>query len=580
MVRLRCSLNLQSALAKPNNVLHINLLFRLQLSPATHISFNPTSPHDYAVTTGTRVAVYDAKSNKERRNLSKFKDVVYSGSFREDGALLVAGTGKGLVQVVDVANKATLRAFKGHRGPVHVAQFAPDATKILSAGDDRSIRCWDMPSGGCVTTIEHAHEDYIRCAHTSPATPHIWATGSYDHTAKVWDTRALMGAKAEDEEEEDGEDGAEVEGEGEEADEAAAAADDDEDEQQDEEMGEAGSDADNNSEDGEDENDASGSDGDSDGDGSSNSESSDDDSSDDEEGDDQMDGGDDDDDAPTASRRASSAVSSSSSSNNNSNSSSSSTASPSLPGLLLAVDHGEPITQVLLLPGGSSLLTAGGNSVKQWDIVGGGRLVHSFSAHQKLITGMCLDGSGTRLLTSGLDGLVKVHELGTWAVLHSMHYDAPVISLAASPDNTRLVAGCGDGSLVVKQRKVKVADLVRETKQARVLRGGSYRYFLRGQGSAAASDDVRVSGGRKVKLAAYDVHLKAFSYRAALDAALLSGSDITVTSMFEELIARRGLSTALSGRDDDSLEPVLTFLLRHISDPRFTPLLLDVTNGE
>ena len=36
-------------------------------------------------------------------------------------------------------------------------------------------------------------------------------------------------------------------------------------------------------------------------------------------------------------------------------------------------------------------------------------------------------------------------------------------------------------------------------------------------------------------------------------------------------------ATALAGRDDDSLEPVLAFLLRNVSDPRFTPLLLAVS---
>jgi tRNA A37 methylthiotransferase MiaB len=50
-----------------------------------------------------------------------------------DGTLLAAGTAKGAVHVVDVATKASLRTFRGHRGPVHVAQFSPETTAVSSA---------------------------------------------------------------------------------------------------------------------------------------------------------------------------------------------------------------------------------------------------------------------------------------------------------------------------------------------------------------------------------------------------------------------------------------------------------------
>jgi U3 small nucleolar RNA-associated protein 15 len=235
--------------------------------------------------------------------------------------------------------------------------------------------------------------------------------------------------------------------------------------------------------------------------------------------------------------------------------------------------------QTLLLPGGGGLLTAGGNSVKLWDLVGGGRLMHSFSHHQKLITAMTLDGAGTRLLTGGLDGLVKVYELGTFAVAHSMRYDAPVLSLGVSPDNTRLVVGCTDASLVVKTRPVKVADVVSESKSARVLRGGSYRYFLRGQATVAAADDIRVETGRKQRLRPYDAALRAFDYRGALDAALVTRDPVVVASMLEELVARRGLRTAVAGRDEAGAEPLLSFLVKHVADPRYASLLLDVSDG-
>lgn len=45
------------------------------------------------------------------------------------------------------------------------------------------------------------------------------------------------------------------------------------------------------------------------------------------------------------------------------------------------------------------------------------------------------------------------------------------------------------------------------------------------------------------------------------------------------LIYRRGgLTSALSGREDRTLTPVLTFLSRHINDPSFTETLVQVTH--
>jgi len=49
-------------------------------------------------------------------------------------------------------------------------------------------------------------------------------------------------------------------------------------------------------------------------------------------------------------------------------------------------------------------------------------------------------------------------------------------------------------------------------------------------------------------------------------------------AVLEELGRRRGLSQALSNRDEETLEPILAFTSNFISSPRFTPLLIGVAN--
>ena len=48
--------------------------------------------------------------------------------------------------------------------------------------------------------------------------------------------------------------------------------------------------------------------------------------------------------------------------------------------------------------------------------------------------------------------------------------------------------------------------------------------------------------------------------------------------MIQELVHRDGLQTALAGRDDVLLEPVLALLVKYVNDPRFGELVCDVGN--
>ena len=49
-------------------------------------------------------------------------------------------------------------------------------------------------------------------------------------------------------------------------------------------------------------------------------------------------------------------------------------------------------------------------------------------------------------------------------------------------------------------------------------------------------------------------------------------------AVLEELGRRRGLITALSNRDEETLEPLLAFTTSFISNPRYTPVLIGVAN--
>lgn len=91
-----------------------------------------------------------------------------------------------------------------------------------------------------------------------------------------------------------------------------------------------------------------------------------------------------------------------------------------------------PVEQVLMFPSGTVALSSSGPILRVWDLVAGGRCTRALSNHQKTVTALAFAGGASRLLTGGLDHMVKVYDVGTYKVLHTMRYPAPVLCLAVS----------------------------------------------------------------------------------------------------------------------------------------------------
>jgi len=157
---------------------------------------NPTGAQadTFAVTTGGRVQIYNTKTRKLVKTISRFgvDDTARSGVLRRDGRILLAGGDSGVVQAFDTGSRAILRQWRGehaHRQPVHVVRWSPTVlTDLMSASDDRTVRVWDLTDEVAKWT-GMGHEDYVRAGCFLPGQDGIVVTGSYDQTVRVWDTR-------------------------------------------------------------------------------------------------------------------------------------------------------------------------------------------------------------------------------------------------------------------------------------------------------------------------------------------------------------------------------------------------------
>ena len=425
----------------------------LQSSPSC-IHFNPVDGSNYIVTGSVKVSLYDTLTDKVVRAYSRFSDDAFSGKFRKDGKLIVAGDKSSSVKVFDVQSKAILREMKGHSSAVRCTTWASDGLRIFSGSDDKRALCWDLATEEILFSTRSHHTDYVRAIDASPISADVFATGSYDHSVKMWDRRVSEGH-----------------------------------------------------------------------------------------------GG---------------------------------------PVHSLGLDH--PVEYAMFTPSGTMLLTASGSEVRVYDIISGGKLLHTFNNHQKTVTSLCMDGTSSRVLSAGLDGHLKVYSLQTLQVVHGMKFGAPLVSVAMPADNKKLVVGFVNGTVMARSRRVE--DALLDTGAAHGITAGllaqhaaQNRHF-KGAGLAhssetasnagSAAEDAAVHTERTARLQPYERLLKKFNYQAALDAALKTRNPVVVITVLEELCRRSGLGIALSGRDETTLEPVVSFSARYVNHPKYSKLVIQV----
>ncbi|XP_041360479.1 U3 small nucleolar RNA-associated protein 15 homolog [Gigantopelta aegis] len=244
---------------------------------------------------------------------------------------------------------------------------------------------------------------------------------------------------------------------------------------------------------------------------------------------------------------------------------------------VMMVDHGQPVDDVIMFPHGSVFLTAGGNVVKVWDVLSGGRLLTTLCHHHKNVTALTFCSNYQRFMSASLDRHVKIYDVTSYQVVHTLDYPGAILSLGVSPDDSLLVVGMADGLLSIQRRKTD------DTKpKIKPKKKPSFRYVTTGKTYTPHSGDHVIGHRRKEQLAKYDKYFKSFQHSKALDAALemkvqLTHPEVTV-SVIQELIRRGSIKNALAGRTDKSLRLIIKFIHRLITNTRFRQTLTDVTN--
>ncbi|CAG9531079.1 unnamed protein product [Cercopithifilaria johnstoni] len=421
-------------------------------------SFSPTDSNMVASTSSIKLTLYDATICEPLVTHGRFKQAVYGVRFRRDGKLLAVGSEEGQVRLFDVrkhtcdGKKTPLRIFKAHESAVHTVIFTRSGKTLITMGDEGSIKLWDIVETKSIPlkVFDAVHNDHIRCSDASMLSDHLFVSGSYDHTAKVWN--------------------AETEG-----------------------------------------NEA-----------------------------------------------------------------------------LMSVNHGSPIEQVLLLPGDSFIVTAGGQLIKIWNIVSGGTLHHTLHHHHKTVTSLCLASKGTRLLSGGLDKRVNVFSLdsGDYRLVHSFSLPAQVLTLSISSNDKFIAIGMGNLLQISMRNEPGKLEESLEAAQAenagleyhKKMHSNAPVVYQQLRGGTVKKAELTAARVPQAKLDKVDLLLRRFKHWKAVDVLFRekhykSRPDIIVGALMQ-IYKRGALTVALSGRKSDTIHPILVFLMQNFFRPEYMHILL------
>ncbi len=155
------------------------------------LAFSPDSGELATATFARRVDVWDTTTGKLRRSLLQ-NGLVLGVAFSPDGRLIVSAGEDKIVHLWDAASGRELLDLRGHTGVCGCVAFSPDGQRLASASTDGTIRVWDAtPLRGderqeTATFSEHGVEVWSLAV--SPDRKKV-ASAAFGPPVMIWDAK-------------------------------------------------------------------------------------------------------------------------------------------------------------------------------------------------------------------------------------------------------------------------------------------------------------------------------------------------------------------------------------------------------
>jgi len=149
-------------------------------------AFQPGSSLIATADRQTGISLWDTLTGKHIRTFEGQTSVVHALAFSQNGTKLASGAEDGTGVVWDVSTGMRLHKIVDEQHmQIFAVRFAPSSGELITAGDNATIKFWDLSSEEMSYAI-HGHTGSIRDLAISSDNKWL-ATAAQDQTARVWD---------------------------------------------------------------------------------------------------------------------------------------------------------------------------------------------------------------------------------------------------------------------------------------------------------------------------------------------------------------------------------------------------------
>ena len=139
--------------------------FLVHLAHPVHaIDISPDDLHVAIVGFKTPIHIVDIATGLSSREIKPRHHDLCDVAISHGGKMLAVASGDGVIHIHRFEDGKHLRELRGHKRRVNVVTFMPHSQELLSAGEDRTIRAWDINSAAVARVMRPG-----RCKITSLA---------------------------------------------------------------------------------------------------------------------------------------------------------------------------------------------------------------------------------------------------------------------------------------------------------------------------------------------------------------------------------------------------------------------------